>query len=261
MLNLIKYNFYQILKVKNLKVIMILISGLFVIVFNYNYFYKKINFDKVLKSLGFELTEVNITGIYSLNKSDIKDHIIYKNCTNLFCLDLVSTKKSLEKLNWVKQAKIKLILPSQISIKIIEEKARFLLDTGSHLYLLNSSGKKITVFNSKKTSEKKLISISGENVINKISELNTILAASPELARNITGAKLISNRRWTLIYSYLTSLDLPEIKPDVAFKKLNLINNKYGLISDSLKKIDLRVKDRMIIKLNINDFQFKESKI
>ena len=31
--------------------------------------------------------------------------------------------------------------------------------------------------------------------------------------------------------------------------------------TDNLKKIDLRVKDRMIIKFNINNFSFKESRV
>ena len=59
----------------------------------------------------------------------------------------------------------------------------------------------------------------------------------------------------------LTTLDLPENNPEQAFRKLALLNKRHGIISDNLKKIDLRVKDRMIIKFNINNFSFYESKV
>ena len=46
-----------------------------------------------------------------------------------------------------------------------------------------------------------------------------------------------------------------------AFKKLDFLDKKFGFLSDKLKIIDLRVKDRMIIKLNVGDTNFKESKV
>ena len=54
---------------------------------------------------------------------------------------------------------------------------------------------------------------------------------------------------------------LPEKKPEEAFKKLDSLDEKFGFLSDKLKIIDLRVKDRMIIKLNVGNFTFRESNV
>ena len=54
---------------------------------------------------------------------------------------------------------------------------------------------------------------------------------------------------------------MPEKNPAEAFKKLDFLDKKFGFLSDKLKIIDLRVKDRMIIKLNVGDTNFKESKV
>ena len=72
---------------------------------------------------------------------------------------------------------------------------------------------------------------------------------------------MISKRRWALIISNNITIDLPEKNPAEAFKKLDFLDKKFGFLSDKLKIIDLRVKDRMIIKLNVGDTNFKESKV
>ena len=156
---------------------------------------------------------------------------------------------------------LNLIFPSELKINIYEEEPKFILDNGNFSFLINSQGKKIETIDDSKNLYKNLVIISGENVIGKINDLRDILNTSPDLAENITSAKLISNRRWSLVYSYLTTLDLPEKNPEQAFKKLDLLNKRHGILSDNLKKIDLRVKDRMIIKFNINNFSLNENQV
>ena len=219
------------------------------------------NFDNYIKNLGFSLKKINITGISKLDEYEIRKHIKYKNCENLFCIDMGGTKKSLEKLAWIKSANLKLILPSELIINIYEEKPSFILDDGKFISLLNSQGKKIETIKSSKNLYENLVIISGDNVVDKINDLNSILNTSPDLAEKITSAKLISNRRWSLVYAYFTTLDLPEKNPENALRKLDSLNKKYGIISGDLKKIDLRIKDRMIIKFNINKFSFSENKV
>ena len=46
-----------------------------------------------------------------------------------------------------------------------------------------------------------------------------------------------------------TIIDLPESNPEKAFYKVAELDKKYGLLLNKLKKIDLRVNDRMIIQL------------
>lgn len=217
--------------------------------------------DSFLKDLGFSLTEVSINGVRSLKENDIKKHIQYRNCSNLFCIDLASTKNSLEKLDLVKTAHIKLVLPSKLKIKILEEQPRFIIDNGNDIFLLNSDGKKIASFNHNTEKYKNLVLLHGDNVRKNIKNLKVILEQSPDLAKKITSARFISNRRWSLVVSSLTVLDLPEKSPEKAFKKLDLMNKRYGLLSDNLKKIDLRVKNRMIIKFYIQNNNNNESKV
>ncbi len=260
MQKIIKFEQIRKFKINTVKLSIILIL-LFIIILKFQSKFIIIYFDSFLKNLGFSLTEIIITGVNSLDESEIKSHIQYRNCSNLFCVNLTSTKNSLEKLDLIKDANIELILPSKLKIKILEEKPKFVLDNGSSTFLLNSNGKKIANISKKNELYNNLVLVRGENVEAKIKDLKNILEASPDLAKKITSASLISNRRWSLVVSYLTTIDLPETRPDLAFKKLDLLNKKYGLLTDNLKKIDLRVKNRMIIKFNISENVYKENKV
>ena len=97
-----------------------------------------------------------------------------------------------------------MVLPSELKINIREEEPSYILDNGELLFLINSQGKKIESNRYKHKLYKSLV-VSGENVVDKINDL-TILKTSPDLAEKITSAKLISNRRWSLVYSNLTTL-------------------------------------------------------
>ena len=261
MQKIIKFKYIRIFKINIIKasIALFFLIIIFITVIQKNLIF--IYSDNFLKNLGFILTKINIKGINKLAEYEIKNQIKYKNCTNLFCIDLEETKIALEQLDWVSSANLKLVLPSELNIDIYEEQPKFILDNGKTSYLLNSDGQKIEQIEKNKNLYESLVVISGDNVEHKINDLRVILDTSPELAKKITSAKLISNRRWSLVHSYLTILDLPEKNPETAFRKLDLLNKRHGIISDNLKKIDLRVKDRMIIKFNINNSSIKESKV
>ena len=67
---------------------------------------------------------------------------------------------------------------------------------------------------------------------------------------------MISSRRWSLKHSANIIIELPENNPDKAFYKIVELEKKYGFLNKRLKKIDLRVSDRMIVQLkNISDLK------
>ena len=56
-------------------------------------------------------------------------------------------------------------------------------------------------------------------------------------------------------------LNIPAIISAMELSGSDGVHPGYGFLSENLKKVDLRVKNRMIIKFNFNDYILKESKI
>ena len=220
---------------------------------------EKVN--KLVKNLGFELNYIQVLGNKTVSKEDIVNKVVFKNCDNLFCVNLKQSKNEIEKNNWVKSAKLKYNLPSKLSIVIEEEKPTFLLKENQNVSLLNLEGKKIQDIKIISKDYKDLLILSGDGVENKIFNLLNIFSVGTVISENIKEATLVSSRRWSLKHSSNIIIELPEDNPSKAFYKIVELENKYGFLNERLKKIDLRVSDRMIIQLKNKRELLKENDV
>ena len=254
--------FFIILKI-NIKKIL-LISFLLLIstvLFFPEHLLKLEKVNKLIKNLGFELTYIQVLGNKTVSKEDIVNKVVFKNCDNLFCVNLKQSKNEIEKNNWVKSAKLKYSLPSKLSIVIEEEKPTFLLKENKNITLLNLEGKKIQDIKIISKNYKDLLILSGDGVENKIFNLLNIFSVGTVISENIKEATLVSSRRWSLKHSSNIIIELPEDNPSKAFYKIVELENKYGFLNERLKKIDLRISDRMIIQLKKKSELLKENDV
>ena len=218
-------------------------------------FFKLEKVNNLVKNLGFELKYIEVLGNRRVLKDDIVKKIVSKNCDNLFCVDLKKSKNQIEKNNWIRSAKLKYSLPSKLSIVIQEEKPTFLLKDTNNISLLNIEGKKIQDIKIIPNDYKDLLILSGDGVESKILNLLDIFSISTSISEKIKEATLVSSRRWSLKHISNIIIELPEENPSEAFFKIVELEKKYGFLNERLKKVDLRISDRMIIQLkNKSDF-------
>ena len=253
---------FMILKINIKKILLIsFLLLIFTILFFPEHLLKLDRVNKLIKNLGFELNYIQVLGNKTILKDEIIKNIVFKNCDSLFCVNLKQSKNEIEKNNWVRSAKLKYSLPSKLSIIIEEEKPMFLLKEKKKNTLLNLEGKKIQDIKTISTAYKDLLILSGDGVENKIFNLQNIFSVGTSVSENIKEATLISSRRWSLKHSSNIIIELPEDNPSKAFYKIVELENKYGFLNERLKKIDLRISDRMIIQLKNKSELLKEDDV
>ena len=254
--------FFFVLKINTKKILLISFLCLIsTILFFPEHFLKLDKVNKLIKNLGFELNYIQVSGNKTITKKDIIKKLVFKNCDNLFCVNLKQSKNEIEKNNWVKSAKLRYSLPSKLSIFIEEEKPTFLLKKNKNLTLLNLEGKKIQDIKIISKDYKDLLILSGDGVESKIFNLLNIFSVGTVISENIKEATLVSSRRWSLKHSSNIIIELPEDNPSKAFYKIVELENKYGFLNERLKKIDLRISDRMIIQLKSKSELLKENDV
>ena len=253
---------FFILKI-NIKKILLTLFLLLIstVLFFPEYLLKLEKVNKLVKNLGFELNYIQVLGNKTVSKEDIVNKVVFKNCDNLFCVNLQQSKNEIEKNNWVKSAKLRYSLPSKLFIVIEEEKPTFLLKENKNITLLNLEGKKIQDIKIISKDYKDLLILSGDGVENKILNLLNIFSVGTVISENIKEATLVSSRRWSLKHSSNIIIELPEDNPSKAFYKIVELENKYGFLNERLKKIDLRISDRMIIQLKKKSELLKENDV
>lgn len=207
-------------------------------------------FHVATSKIGFTLKEILIQGRSKTPPEQLLTAINAKRGTPILALDVVEIKDRLEKLTWIKTAKVKRQLPNILHIVISERKPIAIWQNKKQFYPIDNKG---TVIKSKIDGLKNLPVIVGENAPEKTSELLAILNSEPTISKRVKAATYVSSRRWNIVLDDIQngiSVRLPEDDLDKAWARLAKLNKTQGILKRKISVIDLRLPDRLTVKVS-----------
>lgn len=214
---------------------------------------------------GLNIEDITIKGRDKTNLQEIIDTIQLNRGDNILSVNVKELKQNLETLPWIKTVEVRRsFFPNNVYISIIEREIKSLWQIDNHFYPIDGDG---NVINAETKISKPLLLIVGHKAPENSKKLFDILQEDESVYNRIKVANFISGRRWNLILDDVkdgVTIKLPEDNIDIAWKKLLNLNNTYGLLKRKLTIIDLRLPDKVIVKLKKTekiDPNAKESKI
>ena len=162
-------------------------------------------------------------------------------------IDPKKIQSSIAKLPWVEFAIVQRYLPNKLVIRISERQPIAIWQKDANLALIDHKGHLIKV--SDLRPFRRLPTLVGKDAPFKASKLMNLLTTEPELSKLVVGATWIGGRRWNVNLSGGIKILLPEIEPRQAWKLLAGLNEKYTLLARDINIIDLRLPDRIIVKM------------
>jgi cell division protein FtsQ len=81
-------------------------------------------------------------------------------------------------------------------------------------------------------------------------DLMDMLANQPVLFARVRAAVRVGGRRWDVYLDNDVTVRLPENDAPAAWRRLARINDTYGIIDRDVLSIDLRLPDRLAVRLN-----------
>lgn len=209
-----------------------------------NYFYQYSTFH------GFSIDDIVVEGRKKTSLDLIAQKINLNRNDSILKTNLATLKADLETLPWVEKAQItRSYFPNVLHILIEEKNIIALFQKGGQFFPVDENGNVLYV--DFKPNKPYLILV-GDDAPKKFFELKKITSTVPELESRIKAAVLHSSERWDLIFDDLDKgilIKLPEENLDRAFKKLVVLNNKYGIFKRKLTFIDLRYKDKVTVNI------------
>ncbi|MGN1091064.1 MAG: cell division protein FtsQ/DivIB [Alphaproteobacteria bacterium] len=206
-----------------------------------------------LQKIGFDLPVKNsvlVAGRERTEKDAVKK-IINKaaNAVNyqILRLDLEQIQNELKSLPWVKQADVIRQLPDFLFVVLKERKPIALFKNKNDFYPIDENGTLVKQKDEENVEE--LIIIVGSGSVEKTPELIKALNDFPKINKRVMGAKYIGNRRWQLYIDDLLNgivVDLPDAPLSESLKRLDEENTNKGILDKQVKRIDLRLNDRII---------------
>lgn len=208
----------------------------------------KLKTQKASADAGLSLKKVFIEGRVRTRVNDIHLALSVRENMPIMAIDLERIKENLELLPWVESARIERYLPSSLYIFLTEKTPIALYQEKSIHIPLDDKGNLI------ETSVQGLENfpiVVGQGSAKKAPALIALLEDYPELNNRVKSLKRIGNRRWNIILDdldYGLTLLLPEENEKEALQRLDKLNKEQKILEKNLSEIDLRLKDRLIVK-------------
>ena len=200
--------------------------------------------------VGFVVEDVIVEGREKSTKEEILKALDVKRGDNILRYDIWKAKEKLESLPWVKNATVRRsFFPNIIYVSIKEKQVLAIWQRNEKFYPIDEEG---NVVDSTYIPQGINLLIVGEKAPENLKNLLLVIGIDEEIGSRIKVANFVSGRRWNLILDDLKqgiTIKLPEENMEKAWKKLLKLNATDGLLKRKLTFIDLRLPDKVVVKL------------
>lgn len=203
-----------------------------------------------VRSAGFRVDEVDVRGARRFSHEQITSIASVDMAATMFGQDIAQMQERLETKTWIESARITRKLPNVLAIEISEYEPFARWQLNGALQLVDTQGAPFMAI--KRDEWRQLPLIVGPGAPEAAGPLAEALLTHPGLARRLTSATRIGNRRWDLAFRSGAVVKLPE---DGVFEKLGQLSAMQAdnkLLDGPAMRIDMRMDQMLAISTTPN---------
>ena len=204
----------------------------------------------ISKTVGLTVREVIVEGRSKTKKSALLQALQVSEGDNILAINITEMKDRINKLPWIKSARIERHLPNKISLRLFERTPMARWQTNRMLKLIDVNGDVIPIVDLTRFSN--LPIIIGKNAPKIAGQILKTLSNEPHLFRRVKSLTLVSDRRWDVQLDNQINVHLPEKNPGKAWAHLATVEQGHNIFGDQIQGIDMRLENQLIIKIEKN---------
>ncbi|MGB0749430.1 MAG: cell division protein FtsQ/DivIB [Magnetospiraceae bacterium] len=197
--------------------------------------------------LGFAVQDILVSGRHRTDKAALLAALEIQRGTPSLTFDPNRLRAQVEGLAWVREAKVERRLPDTVVLHIVEREPIALWQSHGHYALVDTEG--VVIDGISVTPFAHLPLVVGEDAPAHVPDLLALLAQEPEIARRITAAVRVGERRWNLDLDGRITVRLPEENTIAAWHRFIDYQREHDLLSRDIAVIDLRLPGRTQVRL------------
>ena len=204
----------------------------------------------ISKTVGLTVREVIVEGRSKTKKSTLLKALQVSEGDNILAINITEMKDRINKLPWVKSARIERHFPNKISLTLFERTPMARWQTNRMLKLIDVHGDVIPIVDLTRFSN--LPIIIGKNAPKIAGQILNTLSNEPHLFKRVKSLTLVSDRRWDVQLDNQINVHLPEKNPGKAWAHLATVEQGHNIFGDQVQGIDMRLENQLIIKIEKN---------
>jgi len=200
---------------------------------------------------GMRLRQVTVEGRGRTDSTEILAALDLPQGAPLLAFSPDAARERLESLPWVKRATVERHLPDRIHVMLEERTPIALWQNQGSFALIDAEG---AVIDDLIAPFATLPVVVGPGAPEAAHDLFTLLDTVPELKERLKAAVFVGERRWNVTLDApgrgSVEVRLPEQDTAAALQKLARLEREYEILERDLALIDLRLPDRLVVRVN-----------
>jgi cell division protein FtsQ len=212
--------------------------------------------DAGANSMGFRIAAVSLSGEKHVSRADIIAAVGVTERTSLLFLDVEAARSRLKAIPWIAEATVRKLFPDRLQIRVREREPFALWQVDGRLSLIAADG---TVIGS--VTDPAFVALPlvvGRGAQTKARDFLALLDRYPAIREQVRASVLVAERRWNLKLKNQVDVRLPETDIGPALETLVALDRDKRLISRDILAIDLRLPDRVTVRLSDAAAQARE---
>lgn len=215
--------------------------------------------DAVANAAGMRIATVSLSGQRQVSREEIFAAAGVTNHSSLLFLDVAAARAKLEAIPWIAEATVRKLYPDRLQITVTEREPFALWQQQGKIKVIAADG---TVLAEK--VEPRLASLSfvvGNGAAVRARDFLAVLDKYPEIRDQVRASIYVAERRWNLRLKNGVDVRLPEADIEGALATLVRLDREKGLLSRDITAVDLRLADRLTVRLSDAVAQAREEAI
>src|SRR6266849_2729469 len=212
--------------------------------------------DRAANAAGFCIAAVAVTGERHLSREEILAAAGVTAHASLLFFDVADARARLLTNPWIAEATVQKFLPDRLAISISERAAFALWQKAGRVSVIASDGTVLEPYVLRRYADLPLVV--GIGAETRAREFLAMLDRRPELRTNVRASVLVAERRWNLRLKNGVDVRLPEFDVEQALDQLAAWERDTKLSNRDITAIDLRLADRITVRLSDGAFQARE---
>ena len=202
--------------------------------------------DQGLIDMGLRVATVTVQGATPAATADIVRAAGLSKNQPILHLDLNALRDRVERVGWVKQAKIVRLLPDTIVIAITQRQTMAVWQHAGRTLVIDSEGRSIPEADPGQFTDLPLVV--GEGADQAAPAIMPLLRARPRLMDRLEAAVRVDDRRWDLRTKDGALIQLPADGEAAALDQLDKLDQQSKILDLGFSRIDLRDPELVAVR-------------
>jgi cell division protein FtsQ len=204
--------------------------------------------DSAANAAGFQIVALALSGNRHVSREEVLATAGVTAHSSLLFLDVEDVREKLKTNPWIADATVLKLYPGELQIGIKERAAFALWQKDGKISVIAEDGTVVEPFVA--PALLRLPLVVGSGAATRAKDFLDLLERYPDIREQVRASVLVGERRWNLRLTNGLDVRLPEAELARAFEQLIALNRQAKLLSRAIVSIDLRLADRVTVKLS-----------